>query len=85
MAVSSFLVYNLLTGIEVVPARLFGEVDGAVACLVVAHGTCHQGRTEHPLVLDIVDVTVAIEVHHETAHHGIVLGMCASHLPSESL
>ena len=66
---------NVFASIEIVPSRSLGEVDGTVAGLVVAYGTSHQGRTKHPLVLDILYFTVAIKVHHESAHHGVVLQM----------
>ena len=70
----------MLASVQIIPARLLGEIDRAVASLIVAYGTGHQGRTKHPLVLDIVYLSVAIEVHHQATHHGIVLGVYpASH------
>ena len=68
--------FGIFTRIEVVPTCLGGEVNRAITGLVVAYRTCHQGRTEHPLVADILYLLIAIEVHHQRAHQGVILEVC---------
>ena len=68
----------MLSGVEVVPSALTGEIDAPVACLVVAYGACHECWTEHPLVFDVQDLAVAAPIHDEGAHHGVVLQMYPS-------
>ena len=33
----------------------------------------YTSRTEHPLVFDVVNIVIAVEVHYQSTHHGIVL------------
>ena len=59
--------------VKVVPTALSGEVNRAVAGLVIAYRTSHQGWTEHPLVADILDFLITIKVHYQWAHQGVIL------------
>ena len=56
------------------------EIYRAVACFISTHRTSHEGRTEHPLVFNVIYLTVAVEVHYQSAHQSVVVQMCpASH------
>ena len=66
---------DFFPGVKVIPACLGGEVDTTVAGLVIAYRTSHQRRTKHPLVANFLHLTVAIEVHDERTHQGVVLEM----------
>ena len=63
---------DVLIGIEVIPTTLFWKIDATITSLVITNRTCHQGRTEHPLVADILYFLVTVKVHHQGTHQGIV-------------
>ena len=63
----------MLTGIEIIPALLLRKINIAAVLLILAYRTSHESRTEHPLILDVVNIVIAVEVHYQTTHHGIVL------------
>ena len=54
----------------IVPPR---KINIAAVLLILAYRTSHESRTEHPLILDVVNIIIAVEVHYQTTHHGIVL------------
>src|SRR3712207_1269327 len=43
------------------------------ACLIVAHGASHQRWAKHPLVFDVVYLRIGTEIHHQRAHHRVVV------------
>ena len=59
---------DVLACVEVLPTALLREIDFAGTCAIVTHWTCHERRTEHPLVRDVFHVLIAVEVHDEAAH-----------------
>ena len=63
----------MLTCIEIIPALLLRKINIAAVLLILAYRTSHESRTEHPLVLDVVNIVIAVEVHYQTTHHGIIL------------
>ena len=62
----------MLSGVEIIPATGTGEIDTAVAGLVVTHRASHESGTKHPLVGDIIDLFIVIEIHGQSTHHRIV-------------
>ena len=63
------------TIVEVVPDAAFGEIDVALACLVLIDRTNHERGTEHELIAQVEHLGVVAEVHHEGTQHSVVVEM----------
>ena len=63
------------TIVEVVPDAAFGEIDVALACLVLIDRANHKRGTEHKLIAQVEHLGIIAEVHHEGTQHGVVVEM----------